>query len=315
MPSPVRHTPVLREEVLQYLRPVAGGVYVDCTVGGGGHARALLAASAPDGRLLGLDVDPQAAERARRALAEFGQRVVVVNTSYDQLESTASAHGFEQADGVLLDLGLSSSQLDEASRGFSFQKEAPLDMRFDQRADTTAAQLLATLGERELADIFYLFGEERRSRSLARTIIEERARRPITSTTQLAELVARVVHGRPGGIHPATRAFQALRIAVNRELEAVEEVLPQATDTLRPGGRLAVISFHSLEDRIVKRYFQREAAGCICPPGVPQCVCGHVPRLKLVTKKPVEASAAEVTANPRSRSAKLRVGERLEVRA
>ena len=294
------HVPVLLDAVLAYMKPKQDGVYVDCTVGGGGHARALLAASAPGGRLLGLDIDPEAAARARQALAEFGERVVVVNESYTSLVEIARAHGFEPADGVLLDLGLSSYQLDEASRGFSFQKEAPLDMRFDRRAETTAADLIATLSER-------------RSRALARAIVRERAVRPITTTTQLAELVAAVVHGRPGGVHPATRAFQALRIAVNRELEAIEAVLPQAVEILRPGGRLAVISFHSLEDRIVKRTFQREAAGCLCPPDLPQCVCGHVPRLKVITKRPVEASAAEVAVNPRSRSAKLRVAERLEV--
>ncbi|MCL5110192.1 MAG: 16S rRNA (cytosine(1402)-N(4))-methyltransferase RsmH [Chloroflexi bacterium] len=309
------HKPVLLNAVVAYLRPQAGGKYVDGTIGGGGHAAAILEASGPSGRLLGLDVDEEAAQRARDILAPFGQRALVVNASYTELAGLAQENGFEPADGVLLDLGLSSYQLNDAARGFSFQREAPLDMRFDQRQATTAAGLLATLGEQELADIFYLYGEERRSRALARAVVAERRRRPITTTTEFASLVARVVHGRPGGIHPATRAFQALRIAVNGELANVESVLPQALEILRPGGRLAVIAFHSLEDRLVKRFFQREAAGCLCPPELPQCVCGHQPRLAILTKKPVVASAEEAAENPRSRSAKLRVAERLAVAA
>lgn len=305
------HVPVLLAEVLSFLRPVADKRYIDCTVGGGGHARAILAASAPTGRLLGFELDPNAAARAAANLAKFGKRVIVVAQSYVNLLEVARQHDFLPVDGVLLDLGLSSDQLGEGERGFSFQREAPLDMRFDPSRGPTAADLVATLPEEELADIIYRFGEERRSRAIARAIARERALRPITTTTQLAALVARVVAGRPGGVHPATRTFQALRIAVNRELEAVEQVLPQAIEALAPGGRLAVISFHSLEDRIVKRFMKTEAAGCICPPDLPVCTCGHQPRLRLLTKKPVEASPAEVAANPRSRSAKLRVAERL----
>ncbi len=309
------HIPVLLAAVVAYLCPRPGGVYVDGTVGGGGHAKALLEASSPTGRLLGLDADPAAVARARTALAPYGERVVLANESFARLLDVVRAEGFWPADGVLLDLGVSSYQLEQAERGFSFQKEAPLDMRFDPRQSGTAADLVNTLSEGELADLIYRYGEERRSRAIARAIVRERARRPLTTTTQLAQVVASVVRGRPGGIHPATRTFQALRIAVNHELEALASALPQAVEALRPGGRLAVITFHSLEDRIVKRFMKNEAAGCICPPRLPVCACGQRPRLALVTKKPVVPGAAEVAANPRSRSAKLRVAERLEVAA
>ena len=306
------HIPVLLAEVVAALRPRAGGAYVDCTVGGGGHARALLDASSPSGRLLGLDADPAAAERAREALRAFGRRAVVVNQPFTRLLAVARAEEFLPADGVLMDLGLSSYQLEEAGRGFSFQVEAPLDMRYDPRQGVTAADLVNSLSEGELADIIYRYGEERRARAVARAIVKERAKRPLATTTQLARLVAGVVRGRPGGIHPATRTFLALRLAVNRELEALAQALPQAVEVLRPGGRLAVITFHSLEDRVVKQFLHTEAAGCICPPGLPACVCGHRPRVSLVNKKPIVPTGEEVAMNPRSRSAKLRVAERLE---
>ncbi|MHB1130794.1 MAG: 16S rRNA (cytosine(1402)-N(4))-methyltransferase RsmH [Chloroflexota bacterium] len=315
MKPATEHIPVLLDAVLSYLRPRAGGVYVDGTLGGGGHAAALLAASGPEGRLLGMDVDPRATARAAQALAGFGSRVLVVNRSYVEMATTVREQGLAPVDGIVLDLGLSSHQLAEGERGFSFQQEAPLDMRFDQRAGATAAELLATLSETELADLIYLYGEERRSRALARAIVQARSREPFTTTTQLAAFVRRIVGGKPGGIHPATRTFQALRIAVNGELDALESVLPQTMEILRPGGRVAIISFHSLEDRLVKRFFLRESTGCLCPPSAPVCTCGHQPRLQRVTKKPVVASPEEVAANPRSRSAKLRVAERLEVAA
>ncbi|MHB1417205.1 MAG: 16S rRNA (cytosine(1402)-N(4))-methyltransferase RsmH [Chloroflexota bacterium] len=311
MSSPAQHIPVLLNDVVRSLLPAPGKRFIDCTVGGGGHARAILEASTPSGRVLGLDADAAAVTRARAALSEFGERAVVVHDTYTNLLQVARAEAFLPVDGILLDLGLSSYQLEEAERGFSFQKEAPLDMRFDQRQPTTAADLVNSLSERELADIIFRYGEERRSRAIARAIVRERTASPITTTTRLAGLVAGVVHGRPGGIHPATRTFQALRVAVNEELTAVENVLPQAVEALAPGGRLAVISFHSLEDRIVKSFMRTEAAGCICPPGLPVCVCGHRPRLALVTKKPIGASPEEQARNPRSRSAKLRVAERL----
>ncbi len=310
--TPVRpHLPVLYQQVIRYLQPHSGGRYVDGTVGAGGHARGILEASAPDGLLLGLDVDPQALELAQAYLAPFGKRVILREASYTALEEEIRALGWEDVDGILLDLGLSSMQLDRPERGFSFREDAPLDMRFSPRSPQTAADLVNTLPEADLADIIYRYGEERRSRQVARAIV---AARPIHTTRQLAEVVARVTgSGRPG-IHPATRTFQALRIAVNRELENVESVLPQAIAALRPGGRLAVISFHSLEDRIVKHYFRRESRDCICPPRQPVCTCGHTAQIRVLTRKPVMASAEEREQNPRARSARLRVVEKLPAR-
>ena len=310
--TPVRpHLPVLYQQVIRYLQPHSGGRYVDGTVGAGGHARGILEASAPDGLLLGLDVDPQALELAQAYLAPFGKRVILREASYTALEEEIRALGWEGVDGILLDLGLSSMQLDRPERGFSFREDAPLDMRFSPRSPQTAADLVNTLPEADLADIIYRYGEERRSRQVARAIV---AARPIHTTRQLAEVVARVTgSGRPG-IHPATRTFQALRIAVNRELENVESVLPQAIAALRPGGRLAVISFHSLEDRIVKHYFRRESRDCICPPRQPVCTCGHTAQVRVLTRKPVMASAEEREQNPRARSARLRVVEKLPAR-
>ncbi len=310
--TPVRpHLPVLYQQVIRYLQPHSGGRYVDGTVGAGGHARGILEASAPDGLLLGLDVDPQALELAQAYLAPFGKRVILREASYTALEEEIRALGWEGVDGILLDLGLSSMQLDRPERGFSFREDAPLDMRFSPRSPQTAADLVNTLPEADLADIIYRYGEERRSRQVARAIV---AARPIHTTRQLAEVVARVTgSGRPG-IHPATRTFQALRIAVNRELENVESVLPQAIAALLPGGRLAVISFHSLEDRIVKHYFRRESRDCICPPRQPVCTCGHTAQVRVLTRKPVMASAEEREQNPRARSARLRVVEKLPAR-
>ncbi len=310
--TPTRpHLPVLYQQVIRYLLPHSGGRYVDGTVGAGGHARGILEASAPDGLLLGLDVDPQALELAQAYLAPFGKRVILREASYTALEGEIRALGWEGVDGILLDLGLSSMQLDRPERGFSFREDAPLDMRFSPRSPQTAADLVNTLPEADLADILYRYGEERRSRQVARAIV---AARPIHTTRQLAEVVARVTgSGRPG-IHPATRTFQALRIAVNRELENVESVLPQAIAALRPGGRLAVISFHSLEDRIVKHYFRRESRDCICPPRQPVCTCGHTAQVRVLTRKPVMASAEEREQNPRARSARLRVVEKLPAR-
>ncbi len=307
--TPARpHLPVLYQQVIRYLQPHPGGRYVDGTVGAGGHARGILEASAPDGLLLGLDVDPQALELAHAYLAPFGERVILRETPYTALGEQIRALGWEGVDGILLDLGLSSMQLDRPERGFSFRHDAPLDMRFSPRSPQTAADLVNALPEADLADIIYRYGEERRSRRVARAIV---AARPIHTTRQLAEVVARVTgSGRPG-IHPATRTFQALRIAVNRELENVETVLPQAITALRPGGRLAVISFHSLEDRIVKHYFRQESRDCICPPRQPVCTCGHTARVRVLTRKPVVASAKESEQNPRARSARLRVVKKL----
>lgn len=301
------HIAVLYDEIMQWLQPRPGGRYVDGTLGGAGHSAGLLAASSPSGRLLGLDADAAAIARGREALASYGERAVLVPSSFVHLKSLAQQHGFFPAEGVLLDLGLSSFQLADPARGFSFQEDGPLDMRFDTSQGAPAAELVNELPEAELADLFWRYGEERFSRRIARAIV---ARRPVTTTRELAQLVERAV-GRRERIHPATRIFQALRIAVNRELEALELVLPQALEVLAPGGRLAVISFHSGEDRIVKQFLAREAKDCICPPELPACVCDHRATVRILTRKPVMPGPEEQERNPRSRSARLRVAERL----
>lgn len=314
-PAATVHVSVLREAIVGWLRPQAAGRYVDATLGGGGHTAAILAASAPSGRVLAVDADPAARTRVAQQLASeiTTGRLRIVAGNFRALGALVAEHDFAPVDGILMDLGLSSDELADRERGFSFSVDAPLDMRFDPTQGETAADLLATRGETELADIIFRYGEERHSRGIARRIVAARVATPITRTKQLAALVASVVHGRPGGIHPATRTFQALRIAVNGELDALEAALPQALDLLATGGRLAVISFHSLEDRIVKQWMRAEAKGCICPPQVPVCVCGHAPRLRILTPHPQVADAAEIGTNPRASSAKLRVAERIGI--
>ncbi len=301
------HTPVLVNEVVEALAIRPFGWYVDCTVGLGGHSRAILEASAPDGRLLGLDADARSLELARQRLAAFGERVVLVHANFRDLERVARDKGVGTANGIIMDLGLSSWQLADSARGFSFHDEGGLDMRFDPSQGVSAADLVNTLPEDELAALIWRYGEEPKARPIARAIV---GARPIATAGQLAGAIARAV-GKRGRIHPATRTFQALRIAANRELENLEAALPQAVRLLGPGGRLAVISFHSLEDRIVKTFFRNESRDCICPPRLPQCVCGHRATLRIVTKKPITPGPREVSANPRARSAKLRVAERL----
>ena len=282
---------------------------MDGTVGAGGHSHGILSASNPDGQLLGLDVDPQALELAQEKLAEFGERVHLVRASYTTLSDQLADLGWQRVDGILLDLGLSSMQLEAPARGFSFLSEAPLDMRFDPQAKTTAADLVNTMDEAELVELLSRYGEEHRSKTVAKAIVNAR---PIRTTTQLAKVVAGVTSGGKSGIHPATRTFQALRIAVNGELEALEAVLPQTVDALKPGGRLAIIAFHSLEDRIIKQFMRRESRDCICPPNQPICTCGHKATLRIITGKPVRPQEDEQRNNPRSRSARLRVAERIE---
>jgi len=306
MSEEAAHVPVLYEEVLDLLQPQTNGRYIDGTVGAGGHTAGILQASAPGGRVLALDKDPEAIAFARQQLVDYGERVTFVNASYAQMGQLAPAHGFAAPDGILLDLGLSSRQLDDAARGFSFMKEGPLDMRFDPTQGETAADLINNLTEAELADLFWQYGEERKSRRIARLIV---AHRPLTTTTELADLIAAHIR-RKGRIHPATQVFQALRIAVNRELETVETGVLAAIDLLRPNGRLAVISFHSLEDRFVKHTFRRLSKDCICPPEQPICTCDAQAAVHLITRKAVQASDAEVARNPRSRSARLRVVEK-----
>jgi len=304
-----QHVPVLVHEVLQGLAVRSDGAYLDATIGGGGHAVLILEKSAPRGRLLGLDRDPEAAGRAARRLQGFENRVRVVCASYVELLSVAEREGFLPLDGILFDLGYSSWQINNPDRGFAFGKDGPLDMRFNPAGDEpTAADLLNKLPEQELVRLLRDYGEEPRSRQIARTIVNAR---PFTTTSELARAIVDAVGGRSGPIHPATRTFQALRIAVNRELEAVERVLPDAIAALKPGGRLAVIAFHSLEDRIVKRFLRQESRDCICPPELPICQCDHKRSLKVLTRKPTMPSSAEVARNPRSRSAKLRIAEKI----
>ena len=329
--APFHHIPVLFDTVLDGLGVRPGGTYIDGTVGGAGHTAGILERGAA--RVIGIDEDPAALRVAAERLANHGQRVTLVHGNFREIGRIAREHGLDAVDGVLLDIGVSSHQLDTAERGFSFNADAPLDMRMNTTRGSTAAELINTLPETDLADIIYTYGEERASRRIARAITEQRKSAAIGTTTQLAVLVARAVGGRGGQqIHPATRTFQALRIAVNDELGALEEALPASTALLAPGGRLAVISFHSLEDRIVKEFMRREAANCLLPPrmfaeqcphlvgrgaGPRSCIylsardCDYAPRLVEITRKPIVASDSEVAANPRSRSAKLRIAERL----
>lgn len=308
---PMQHIPVLLQPVLENLLPSGKVVEraIDGTAGAGGHSRALLENGAHE--LLAFDLDPAALKLSSEALAPFGDRAHLVHASYADMREHVRALGWDDGvDAILLDLGISSMQIDTADRGFAFRHDAPLDMRFDPTSlRPTAAELVNSLEADELADIFYQYGEERESRKIARAVVRAR---PIETTQALAEAVEKAIPRRPGDhIHPATRVFQALRIAVNDELETVESALPIAINLLRKGGRLAVISFHSLEDRLVKDAFRLAATDCVCPPKTPICVCGHKASVKLVTRKPIVADPAESAANPRSRSAKLRVVEKL----
>jgi len=301
------HVSVLYTEALAELHILPGRSYIDATLGGAGHATGILEASSPDGTLLGLDADPEAIAYARQALAHFGSRATLQVANFRHLAEVSTRSGFGQVDGILMDLGLSSRQLAHASRGFSFNLEGPLDMRFDASQGRPASDLVNRLSQAELADLLWRYGEERHSRQIARAIV---ASRPYSTTRELADLVAKTV-GHRERIHPATRVFQALRIAVNDELVALAEALPQAGQLLRRGGRLVVLSFHSLEDRLVKRFLQREASNCICPPNMPLCTCGHSASMRLPVRSAIRPSEAEAQENPRSRSARLRVGERL----
>jgi 16S rRNA (cytosine1402-N4)-methyltransferase len=307
------HQPIMVEAILSALRVEdrSSAIYVDGTVGAGGHSRAILNVR-PDSQVMGMDRDPYALELATQHLAEFGERVHLVHRSYMDMDDALTEwldDPRSQADGVLLDLGVSSMQFDTAERGFAFRLDGTLDMRFDPTSDDlTAADLVNELPADALADILFQYGEERNSRKIASAIVDAR---PITTTVQLAELIASINRNPREKIHPATRSFQALRIAVNQELQVVEDVLPIAIQCLKQGGRLGVITFHSLEDRIVKRYFKEAATDCICPPRHPICTCNHQASVKLITRKPMMADVAEVERNPRSRSAKLRVIEKL----
>ena len=304
----MQHIPVLFHEVLDTLNLIPGGLYVDGTVGAGGHAQGILKAISPEGKLLGLDRDPAALEIAESRLAEFGNQVVLIHSSYSRLKLHLNNLNWKTVDGILLDLGLSSMQLDNPERGFSFRKAGPLDMRFDPSQPLSAADLINESSKDDLADLIFRYGEERYSRKIADAII---ANRPLEDTQELADIIESAIRNTPSRIHPATRTFQALRIAVNQELKALEAFLPTALDALNPGGRLAVIAFHSLEDRIVKQFFRKESKDCICPPEIPQCVCEHKKQLREINRRPIRPEDKEILENPRSRSAKLRVAEKI----
>ncbi len=308
------HFPVMLREAVAALMPRADGRYLDGTFGGGGHTRAILDASAPDGRVLALDADPAAIARGAVLRAEVGLRLTLREGNFAGLAGFAREAGFAPLDGILLDLGLSSFQLADPARGFSFAGDGPLDMRFGPTATETAAAIVNSRDEADLADLIFRYGEERWARRIARAIVRERERATIATTGALASLVAGAVASSGAGrerIHPATRTFQALRIAVNAELAVLETALAGALDVLAPGGRLAVIAFHSLEDRIVKQFMRREATDCLCPPRLPVCACDHRASLRPVERKGLRPGEAEIARNPRSRSATLRIAERL----
>jgi len=304
------HLSVMPDEVVRHLGCEKGGIYVDGTLGGGGHASLILEAN-PANRVVGMDRDEAAIRAARELLEPFGERVGFVRDDFRNMKKALEALGVGKVDGVLLDVGVSSYQLDSAERGFSFRMDAPLDMRMDTRQEITAASLVNTLDEKELERIFREYGEEEFGARVARALVAARAARPVETTGRLAEIVLMAIpkkfHGRR--IHPATKVFQALRIAVNDELGSLKEGLAGGMEVLRPGGRFVVISFHSLEDRIVKNAFREASTGCICPPKFPVCVCGHKPAARLLTRKAVTAGEDELEANPRSRSARLRAIE------
>jgi 16S rRNA (cytosine1402-N4)-methyltransferase len=302
------HVPVLLDEVIAGLQAQRGGYFVDCTVGLGGHAAAILEKISPSGRLLGIDADPEAIKLSQDKLSDYGEAVTLVNDNFVNLETICRRYHFHPVDGILFDLGVSSLQLDTAERGFSFHLDAPLNMRFDPGQGLTASDIVNSFSEQELAKLIEKYGEERHSRRIARYIVQNR---PIATTVELARLVEQALGGKHAKIHPATRTFMALRIAVNSELQNLELALKQTIDLLHPGGRLTVISYHSLEDRIVKQFMRDAASSCLCPPGTVECRCGHTPTLRLISRKVIKPTSLEIESNPRSRSAKLRIAERL----
>ena len=306
------HRPVLLRETIELLAPERGGLFVDCTVGLGGHSEAILQASS-GAHVLGIDRDEEALEMARKRLAHFGGRFRAVHADFRELTRVLATAEVGQARGILADLGVSSWQLDSPSRGFSFRYDAPLDMRMDMTSGETVAEMLGRLSEVEIARIIFEYGEERHSRRIARRIIEQRERgQPVVTTRDLAGLVERAIgRGKQRRIHPATRTFQALRIAVNRELERLDQFVADAIDQLEPDGRLAVISFHSLEDRIIKRTLLKFSGRCQCPPRVPRCSCGTRKAIEILTRRPIIPAESEIDENPRARSAKLRVAQKI----
>ncbi|ABK19134.1 16S rRNA (cytosine(1402)-N(4))-methyltransferase RsmH [Syntrophobacter fumaroxidans] len=317
-PGPaLEHIPVMLEQALELLACRRGGVYVDGTVGGGGYSEAILRASAPDGILLGVDWDAEAIGRAAGRLSAYGRRAILTKAGFAELPEVLPRHGFAQVDGIVLDLGVSAFQIDDAARGFSFTKDGPLDMRMDPGLPQTAADMVNTLPEKDLADLIFRLGEERWSRRIARAVVERRRERPFQRTLELADTVAATVPATRDSrrIHPATRTFLALRLAVNQELESLERFLSGALDLLKTGGRLCVVSFHSLEDRMVKGQFKEWAKSCRCPREAVLCRCEGRPLVRLLTRKAVRPDEREKERNPRSRSARLRAVEKQGVPA
>jgi len=308
MSSPT-HIPVLLNEVMEALQAQPGGRFIDCTIGSGGHAAAILKSILPQGKLLGIDADPEAIRANKTRFNNYGETVNLVNDNFANLKTICSKYKFYPVDGIIFDLGISSRQLDTARRGFSFRREAPLDMRFGSEQRLTAADIINTFPEQELAHIIKEYGEERHSRRIAQHIVQNRS---ITSTVQLAQVVEQSLGRKHTKIHPATKTFMALRIAVNKELDNLRTALKQTIGLLRFQGRLVVISYHSLEDRIVKEFMRHEASSCICPPETIVCRCGHAPTLKLISRKVIRPTSLEIESNPRSRSAKMRIAERLQ---
>lgn len=307
------HQPVLLEECLQLLDIKPTGVYFDCTLGGGGHSEAIVGQLSESGLLVGLDQDEDALTAATTRLKKFGGKVRTVRSNFADLDKVAEELEIAAVDGLLFDLGISSYQVDQAQRGFSYQQEAQLDMRMDKRQETTAAQLVNELSAEELKRIISSYGEERWAARIAQFIVRSRVDEPISTTTQLVDVIKRAIPAgaRKAGPHPAKRTFQALRIAVNKELEVVEQAIAKGVQLLAPGGRIVVISFHSLEDRIVKQSFKQFAQQCKCPPGLPICACGARKEVRIITGKPITPSNSEVERNPRARSAKVRAAEKL----
>ncbi|MEC9098644.1 MAG: 16S rRNA (cytosine(1402)-N(4))-methyltransferase RsmH [Chloroflexota bacterium] len=304
----IQHIPVMVPEILKYLEVSSGGRYIDCTLGEGGHTKSLLEASNPGGEVLGIDADHEAIEVSKNRLEEYGERFIYENSNFKNIKKIAMKSKFVPCHGILFDLGVSSLQLDKESRGFSFRRKAPLDMRFSINQTLTAQDVLNTFSESEISDILYQYGEERQSRKIAKLIIENR---PLSNADELSDLIKKNIRQTNYKINPSTKTFQALRIYINEELNSLSQALEQSLEILGVGGRMAVISYHSLEDRIVKNFFKKESKYCICPPNIPKCDCGHFPKLKIITKKPVSPSQSEIDANKRSRSAKLRVIERI----
>ncbi|MGX9707921.1 16S rRNA (cytosine(1402)-N(4))-methyltransferase RsmH [Laceyella tengchongensis] len=307
------HVTVLREEAVAGLNLKPDGVYVDCTLGGAGHSRLIAEQLGPSGTLIGLDQDQMALDHAEERLVGVSCRLHLVKTNFRHISSAVKGLGFESVDGILFDLGVSSPQLDQGERGFSYHQEAPLDMRMDKEQELSAYQVVNEWPEEELVRILFEYGEEKFSRRIAKMIVKERSKAPISTTLQLVDIIKQAVPApaRRTGPHPARRSFQAIRIAVNDELNAFRDALADSVGLLRPQGRISVITFHSLEDRICKQFFLEEAKGCVCPPTFPVCTCGQTPRLKIITRKPLLPTDKEIERNPRARSAKLRVAEKI----